>query len=474
MLVPFIALGCSTEPVESGAPGPDFSVFAAEVEGGALLSAWSDGDTLLMVGGQIGGGPGILARLDDGVLCVESDIAEKTPWWIHGEGKDWVAVGESGLALFSRDGTRTRSDVPTESTLYGAWMSGGEVLAVGGKTTAEGGVGEAWRYREGVWTQVASNLPGALYKVWDGLVVGDSQAYRDDGTTLVPLDFPGGHVLTVRGRAADDVYAVGGFGAPEAWHYDGAAWSAVDATVLGQPLNGVWTAPGESVWVAGNFGVVARLEGEAWIIPEIPLTADHLHAAWKHGEDVYFVGGNLFSGGEKYGTILRYGEGEATAAACGGTASLPAAGGWLAALAPAAHAANTRFPVTQLAGPTGTVTLGGKPVVVNLWASWCAPCLEELPLFDQLATRLGDAAQVVAVSVDTAWGPASGVVARLGLKLSLAHDPAGKLPRALAAPGLPATYIVDGRGEIKSTLARAITADELDGLEAQVRALVAP
>ncbi len=465
-LLPLLVLGCSTDPGESAAPGAGFSVVTSSVEGGALLSAWSEGNALLMVGGQIGGGSGILARLDDDVLCVESDFSEKTPWWIHGEGNDWVAVGEAGLVVYSHDGTRTREDVPTEATLYGAWMEGSEVIAVGGRSASEGSVGEVWRRRDGAWTALATDLPGAVYKAWNGVLVGDGVAYTYDGESLAPVDFGGGHLLTVRGRDTSDVYAVGGLGQPELWHYDGRAWTALDGSALGQPLNGVWTAPGEPAWVAGNFGVVGGLDGDEWILPDAPLTADHLHAAWKHGDSVYFVGGNLFDGGEKHGTILRYGEGDEVIEDCGELAALPGI--------TQAHAATAAFPASQLTGPTGTTALLGKPAVVNFWASWCAPCLEELPLFDQLSTRLSGVAPVVAVSVDTAWGPASGVIARLGLKLPLAHDPKGLLPRALSAPSLPATYVIDAQGQVHSTLFRAITAADVGSIEAQVRALVSP
>ncbi|QKR99173.1 TlpA family protein disulfide reductase [Sphingomonas sp. CL5.1] len=42
----------------------------------------------------------------------------------------------------------------------------------------------------------------------------------------------------------------------------------------------------------------------------------------------------------------------------------------------------------------------GKPVLLNLWATWCAPCVKELPSLDTLAAQLGDRVKVVAVSQD--------------------------------------------------------------------------
>ena len=73
---------------------------------------------------------------------------------------------------------------------------------------------------------------------------------------------------------------------------------------------GVWTAPGEAVWVSGMSGVQGFSEdqGENWTIPNFPITSNSFHAVLKHGEEVLFAGGNLMSTGPDYhGTIGRYG-----------------------------------------------------------------------------------------------------------------------------------------------------------------------
>jgi thiol-disulfide isomerase/thioredoxin len=50
--------------------------------------------------------------------------------------------------------------------------------------------------------------------------------------------------------------------------------------------------------------------------------------------------------------------------------------------------------------PTNMAAFRGRPVLVNLWATWCAPCIIEMPSLDALATREGDALQVLALSQD--------------------------------------------------------------------------
>ncbi len=61
-------------------------------------------------------------------------------------------------------------------------------------------------------------------------------------------------------------------------------------------------------------------------------------------------------------------------------------------------------PTAPFKAPDGkTVTLAdfrGKPVLINLWATWCAPCVREMPTLDALAVRAGDKLQVLVVSQD--------------------------------------------------------------------------
>lgn len=300
--------GCEEDPpVEEG---PTFSLMADRISGGALMSAWSDGDTLLMVGGEIGSGGGIAATWDGDRLCVERDVADKTLWWVHGpRAGEWYAVGEGGRIVHSVDGVRTREDVPTEATLYGVYASGDEAVAVGGAFDAEGGHGEIWRRREEEWSAVVLDLPRMAFKTWEGFVVGDQHVWRIDGDAVVDSWQGDDRLLTVRGRGADDAYAVGGASSPVLLHWDGASWTPSDAGPLTQALAGVWTAPGEAVWVAGLNGATAFLDDEGWHAPEWPVSGEHFHAVWKHGDEVFFVGGNwMATSGERYGTIARYGE----------------------------------------------------------------------------------------------------------------------------------------------------------------------
>ena len=107
---------------------------------------------------------------------------------------------------------------------------------------------------------------------------------------------------------------------------------------------------------------------------------------------------------------------------------------------------------TDLAGnPVRLADFQGRVVVLNFWATWCAPCIREMPSLDRLQAALGDRGlSVVAVSIDRAGIKVIRPFAeRLGLAhLGLYHDPQGALFRAFGVAGLPATFLIDRNGGI--------------------------
>ena len=91
----------------------------------------------------------------------------------------------------------------------------------------------------------------------------------------------------------------------------------------------------------------------------------------------------------------------------------------------------------------------GKFVLLNIWATWCAPCREEMPALDRLQSRLGgERFQVVALSVDVQGFPiARKFYAETGIKaLPLYVDRTAKAAFILDAAGLPATLLIDPAG----------------------------
>ncbi|TKB27830.1 MAG: TlpA family protein disulfide reductase, partial [Mesorhizobium sp.] len=92
----------------------------------------------------------------------------------------------------------------------------------------------------------------------------------------------------------------------------------------------------------------------------------------------------------------------------------------------------------------------GKVVLLNIWATWCAPCRKEMPTLDRLQAKLGGPDfEVVALSMDRA-GPeiVKKFFAEIGIKhLALNIDASGKAMFAIGSVGLPATLLINSDGK---------------------------
>ncbi|MFD1610496.1 TlpA family protein disulfide reductase [Sphingomonas tabacisoli] len=110
------------------------------------------------------------------------------------------------------------------------------------------------------------------------------------------------------------------------------------------------------------------------------------------------------------------------------------------------------MPADSFLDPAGKpVTLAafkGKPVLVNLWATWCGPCVREMPTLDGIAARAGDKLKVLTVSQDTAKVDIAPTWTKGGFKhLERYRDPDNKLGFAFNTGMLPTTVLYDKDGK---------------------------
>jgi peroxiredoxin len=121
---------------------------------------------------------------------------------------------------------------------------------------------------------------------------------------------------------------------------------------------------------------------------------------------------------------------------------------------PAAPTAAPDIELSDLAGRTTRLRdFRGRVVLLNFWATWCAPCREEMPALETLAQELGP--QGLAVVGVNAREPREAVEAfvrahRLSFPMLLDDD--GRAGRAYQVFALPATFVVDRRGMLVGTV----------------------
>jgi thiol-disulfide isomerase/thioredoxin len=109
----------------------------------------------------------------------------------------------------------------------------------------------------------------------------------------------------------------------------------------------------------------------------------------------------------------------------------------------------------------------GRPAVVSVWATSCAPCKEELPRLDALAaSRPG--LDVAGVNLGDEQRAIDGYVASLGLRMPVYVDHEGRFAEALGVVGLPATVFVDGDGRIVELHLGELNAADLDAAAARL------
>ena len=145
--------------------------------------------------------------------------------------------------------------------------------------------------------------------------------------------------------------------------------------------------------------------------------------------------------------------------------------------APAERPSVSDFTLTNLEGKRVKLSsLTGKVVLVSFWATWCAPCKQELPFLDTFAARYADKGLVVlAISTD---GPKSASEVRRtlsskGLKLPVLLDGEGEVSKRLnPASAMPYTLDLDRTGKKAADHEGFSPGDEV-GIEARIVALLA-
>jgi len=115
------------------------------------------------------------------------------------------------------------------------------------------------------------------------------------------------------------------------------------------------------------------------------------------------------------------------------------------------------LPSEHLAGPPATLqsllaSAGGRASLVIFWASWCEPCVHEAPAVERFATSSAGRGRIVGVDWSDALSGARGFISHFGWSFSNLRDAEGTVGNSYRMTGLPTTFVLDGKGRIRTLL----------------------
>ncbi len=147
----------------------------------------------------------------------------------------------------------------------------------------------------------------------------------------------------------------------------------------------------------------------------------------------------------------------ATGAALAARLNTPAGGPLVGHTAPS-------FTLSALAAGEPDVSLDafrGRPMVINVWASWCVPCRREMPDFQAVHVLLGDRVAFVGIDHQDARSSAIAFAHETGVTYPSGFDPQGTVAADYGLLGLPTTVLVASDGRVVAEVKGALTREKL-------------
>jgi thiol-disulfide isomerase/thioredoxin len=105
--------------------------------------------------------------------------------------------------------------------------------------------------------------------------------------------------------------------------------------------------------------------------------------------------------------------------------------------------------------------LGSKPVVINFYASWCGPCVTEMPAFEQVHQAVGDRVTIIGVAYQDSDEDARATVERTGVTYPTFGDSGQDAVSYFGGISMPTSVFIDADGTVVDVRSRALDADEL-------------
>jgi thiol-disulfide isomerase/thioredoxin len=105
--------------------------------------------------------------------------------------------------------------------------------------------------------------------------------------------------------------------------------------------------------------------------------------------------------------------------------------------------------------------LGSKPVVLNFYASWCGPCITEMPAFEQVHQEVGDKVTIIGIAYQDRDEDALATVERTGVTYPTFGDSGQDAVTYFGGISMPTSVFIDAAGNVVDVRSRALDADAL-------------
>jgi len=133
-------------------------------------------------------------------------------------------------------------------------------------------------------------------------------------------------------------------------------------------------------------------------------------------------------------------------------------------------------PAFELEAPNGKQRISlaeytGKVVVIDFWATWCAPCKESFPVYQRLAQKFGGKLAVIGISVDEDSRGISKFAHETGATFPLAWDDGQITSKSYQPPTMPTSFVVDQTGIVRFVHSGFHSGEERE-IEAEINSLL--
>lgn len=121
------------------------------------------------------------------------------------------------------------------------------------------------------------------------------------------------------------------------------------------------------------------------------------------------------------------------------------------------------FTVTDMQGQAVSLaSLKGKPVFLNFWATWCPPCVGEMPDIQRMYSKYGDKVHFLIVNVDGEKSDVAAFMSNHALTFPVLLDSSGSAAAAYGIQAIPASYVIDAEGNLLESHIGSLSADTME------------